>query len=138
MINAADLIEGFANPDQQALPRRRVRVRFNCGASRQAIEGVALRRKAVALLAPIELNAMLNAAQKFVGRAQSGIVAIREQSLVIQCPQSVQRSAGSHPSLASAVEPLQALSEQLDIADSARVALHVEGLAPALQQALGH
>ena len=103
-------------------------------ASRQAIECVGVRRQAMSLLAHIKLDAVLELAQELVGVGQRRIIAVRKQALVVQLAQATQRAAGTDPGIVAPVQALQALAQELDVADAAPVQFHVNGGTAALPQ----
>jgi hypothetical protein len=72
------------------------------------------------------LQAVLQVAQKLVGRGQARVFGIGEQPLVAQAEQRKHGAAVPHPRLAAAVQALQALHQKLDVADAAGRQLDIQ------------
>src|SRR5207302_9127170 len=88
------------------------------------------------LLAPVELNAVLDLTQELVGAGQLRIIAVGKQAFVIQLAKAVQGAPGADPGIAAAVQTPQALGQELDVANAAPVELHVGRRGAALPQLL--
>ena len=100
-------------------------------ASRSSRAGVGGQRVGLPVL--LHLQAVFEVAQELVGRGEARVLAVGEQALVAQAEEGEQRAAVAHPRLAAAVQALQALHQELDIADAAGRELDVE---PAVRAAL--
>ena len=93
--------------------------RFDPAAARQSIEGGGRLGKRMALEAVAKLQAMLDPTQELVRGAEAKEVAAAQVPFVMQALQRHQGGVGTQPGVGTAVEPLQALGEELDVTDSA-------------------
>ena len=82
--------------------------------------------KGVGLPVLVELQAVLQVAQELIGRRQARVFGAGEQIFIAQAEQREQRAAVPHPGLAAAVQPLQALHQELDIANAAARQLDIQ------------
>src|SRR5581483_4765171 len=81
------------------------------------------------LLTVAQLQAMLHLAKKFISIIQLVKFAAGNVTFVMELLQREQGAAGPQPGLSASVDPLQALHEKFDVANSAAVQLHINGLA---------
>src|SRR5438067_6929411 len=77
------------------------------------------------LLPAPQLQAMLQAAQKFVSLRQFMEILATDVALIVQLLQREQRAAGAQPFFLAAIHSLQALHQELNIADSAAIHLYI-------------
>src|SRR5581483_2511509 len=80
------------------------------------------------LLPVLELQAVLDSTKKFVGAVEFVKVLAADVVLVVQLLQRKQSPAGAQPGLLSAVDALQTLHQELDIANAATVYFNVDAL----------
>src|SRR2546422_10700711 len=73
----------------------------------------------MALEAVAKLQAMLDPTQELVRGSEAKEVAAAQVPFVMQALQRHQGGVGTQPGVGTAVEPLQALGEELDVTDSA-------------------
>src|SRR5664279_4645609 len=91
----------------------------------------------MSLLAMLQLQAMFQVPQKLVGVDEVVKVFTADVLLVVQLLQRKHRSPGTKPRFAAAVNTLQALHQELDIANATAIDLHVDAtLRDLLQQIL--
>ena len=74
----------------------------------------------------LHLQAVLQVAQERVGGGQPRVFAAGEKALVAQAEEREHGAAVPHPLLAAAVQALQALHQELDVADAAGRQLDVQ------------
>src|SRR5947209_7564463 len=89
-----------------------------------------IRRKCVRLAVIFQLESMLQSAKKAVSLTQARMFATRKQILSVQAVQREQRTPVLDRSVASAMQPLQALHKKLDIADAPTGQLHIQLVMP--------
>jgi hypothetical protein len=80
----------------------------------------------VRLLATFQLNAVLDLPEIFVTGRQRREIRVGKQSLVVELAQREESSARAHPGIVTAVQPLQALGEEFDVANAAAVQLDIQ------------
>src|SRR3954471_24177962 len=77
------------------------------------------------LLPTPELQPMFHLAQEGIGKRELVEIASAEVLLVVQLAEREQGAARAQPALLAAIDALQALHQELDVADAAAVELHV-------------
>jgi hypothetical protein len=70
------------------------------------------------LLARFHLNPVLDHPQELVSGSQRGVVAVGKPAFVVEFAQGEKGSARPHPVILQTVQPLQALHQELDVADA--------------------
>src|SRR5579859_4940117 len=80
------------------------------------------------LLPVFELQPVLDPAEKFVGTVEFVKILAADVIFVVQFLQREQSTAGAQPGLLSAIDPLQTLHQELDIANAAAVYFNVDAL----------
>ena len=74
----------------------------------------------------VELQTMFQVPQELVGLSQPAVFGAGEISFVLQTRQGQHGPAVTDPGLRAAVQTLQALDQELDVADAAALQLHVD------------
>src|ERR1700733_14801729 len=83
-------------------------------------------RKRVRLPVVGELKTMFQVAQELVRCGKSTLFRIRQKTLVLKTRDGEEGAAVAHPGVGAAIETLQALDHELNVADAAAVQLYVE------------
>ena len=91
-----------------------------------SLQPLGVGRQRVGLPVLLQLQAVLQVAQELVGGSEARVLAAGEEALVAQAEEREHRAAVPHPRLAAAVQALQALHQELDVADAAGRELDVE------------
>jgi hypothetical protein len=90
----------------------------------------------VSLAVFFELEAVLECAEELVGGDEEGALGAGEQVLVAEAHQGLEGGSVAEPEFTAAVEALEALDEELDIADAAGGELDVDAWGAAAAEEL--
>ena len=71
---------------------------------------------------------MFQLTEKLIGRRQTSVFGAGEVAFILQSRERQHGAAVTHPGIGAAVEPLQALHQELDVADAPSRQLHVNGV----------
>src|SRR5205814_641350 len=82
--------------------------------------------QSVGLTVFVELKPVLEMAKELICRRKPRVFEPGEEFLVTQPRKSEQRTTVTHPRLASAVQALEALHEEFDVANTALRKLHID------------
>ena len=93
-------------------------------ASMRALPGSSGQRVSLAIV--VQLQAMFEVAQELVGGGEPRIFGAGEKAFIAQAEERDHGAAVAYPRLAAAVQALQALHQELDIADAAGRELDIE------------
>src|SRR5438067_4861505 len=96
--------------------------------AREHLPIVIVIRNSVCLLAVPQLQAMLDLAKEFVGRAELVKILAAEVALVMKLLQCKESSARTQPGFCAAINALQALHQKLDLANAAAPDLNIDAL----------
>ena len=126
LVNLAHRGQVFVQAPRQGIGVERLSRRRRRHLARQQAQRLRIDRKRVRLPVVFQLQTVLQVAQELVSRREARIFGSREQPFVAQPEQREHGAAVPHPRLAAAVQPLQALHQELDVANAAGRKLDVD------------
>ena len=102
--------------------------------ARQQVQTRGTAGQGVGLPVFFHLQAVFQVAQEGIGGGQAGVFVVGKKALIAQAEEGEDGASVAHPLLASAVQALQTLHQELDVADTTGCQLAVQ---PAWRAALG-
>ena len=133
-VNLAHGGKVFLETLPEALAVQRDAVDVHRHLARQQLQTRRSIGQGVGLAVFFHLHAVFQVAQEGVSGGETRVFAVCEKALVAQTEEGDDGAAVAHPLLTAAVQALQTLHQELDVADAAGRQLHVE---PAGRAALG-